>query len=397
MRPLPEHERLHHQLEKHLRGRPDKEPLEQSHQPLATPENMTEIDAMVALARHLRAASPLQAHPDFTHRLEQRLLLHHAALRRHRSQEARQAPQPRGSWMFSRPLVAYLALTVVLLCSLLGSSVLALAAQATNASNPLYPVKKWEQQVQLSLARSPMDQAEVSLHIASDRLNALANASGDTYRQTLADLDGQIETVTQILNALPAGQDHTRLADELAAFKGRARQTLRDALPHLALPERLLATDELGHLGDVVTHLNAAVIVFSSHAPMQATISLTGINFSAGGHVVIDQELQAERGTLHNGTDVFVVSWDGHSSPHTIGILNSDGTMAQTTVILFPNAKGGNTSQDTQTGNTQGNTSGDPHANTSNNGANGNKQDGNTTSNGSNGHGHKNTAIQPSA
>ncbi len=291
MRLLPEHERLHDQLEKHLRGWPDTEPLEQSHQPLATAENTTEIDAMVALARHLQAASPLQVHPDFAHRLEQHLLLHHAALHRSFSQEARQAPKPQGSWMFSRPLVAYLALTVVLLGSLVGSSVLAFAAQATNASNPLYPVKKWEQQVQLSLARSPVDQAEVSLHIASDRLNALVNASGDTYRQTLADLDGQIETLTQILTALPAGKDHTHLADELAALKGRARQTLRDALPHLALPERLLTTDELGHLGDVVTHLNSAVIVFSSHAAREATISLTGTNFSAGGHVVIDQEL----------------------------------------------------------------------------------------------------------
>ncbi len=303
--------------------------------------------------------------------------------------------------MFSRPLVAYLALTIVLLGSLVGSSVLAFAAQATNANNPLYPVKKWEQQVQLSLARSPVDQAEVNLHIASDRLNALANASGDTYRQTLADLDGQIETLTQILTTLPAGQDHTHLANELAALKGRARQTLRDALPHLALPERLLTTDELGHLGDIVTHLNSAVIVFSSQAPMQATISLTGTNFSAGGHVVIDQELQAESGTLHNGTDVFVVSWNGHASAHTIGILNSDGTMAQTTVILFSNAKGGNTPQDTQTGNIQGNANGNSHANNSNNVANENKQDGNgqngsATSNGSNGHGHKNNAIQPS-
>ena len=123
-------------------------------------------------------------------------------------------------------------------------------------------VKEWEQQVQLSLARSPSDQAKVSLHIASDRLNALANAHGETYRQTLADLDGQIDTVMQILNALPTGQDHNRLADELAALKVRAHRTLRDGLPHLSLLERLITTDELGHLGDAVPQLNHAAIVF---------------------------------------------------------------------------------------------------------------------------------------
>ena len=296
-----------------------------------------------------------------------------------------------------------LALTIVLLCSLSGTSILAFAAQTTNPSNPLYTVKKWEQQVQLSLARSPSDQAEVSLHIASDRLNALANAHGETYRQMLADLKGQMDTAMQILNALPAGQDHTHLADELAALKARARRTLRDGLPHLSLSERLLTTDELGYLGDAVPQLTHATIIFSSPSPTQVTISLTGNNLSAGGHVLIDQVLMGDNGTLQNGTDIFIVSWHGQSSPHTIGILNTDSTVAQTTVILFSNAKGSHTSPNAQTvGNSNGNASGNTHTNNGNNGANGNKQDGKSqngtiTGNGNNSHGHKNNETQPSS
>ena len=117
--------------------------------------------------------------------------------------------------------------------------------------------------------------------------------------------------------------------------------------------------------------------------------------------MLIDQVFVGESGTLENGTDIFVVSWNGQSSPHTIGILNPDGTMAQTTVILFSDAKGGNTTQNTQIGNNKGSASGNTHADKSSNGASANKQDGNSqngnaTSNGSNTHGHKNNAIQPS-
>ncbi|HEX3640753.1 MAG TPA: hypothetical protein VHV10_05640 [Ktedonobacteraceae bacterium] len=401
MRPLPEYERLNDQLEKHLPGWQRKEQLDQSRPPVPTREHDPESEALVALARHLQAAPSLLVHPDFARRLEQRMLLHHVALRRQLPEGARHAAKTRGSWFFWRSFGASLALAVVLLCSLSGTSMLALAAQVTNPSNPLYTVKTWEQQVQLSLARSPSDQAEVSLHIARDRLNVLANAHGETYRQALADLDGQIEAVMQILNALPAGQDHKRLTDELATFKTSARRALRDGLSHHSLPERLVTTEELGHLGDAVTQLNHAAIIFSSHSPIQATISLAGNNFSAGGHVLIDQVFLADNGTLQNGTDVFVVNWNGEWSPHTIGILNTDGTVAQTTVILFPNAKENTNSKNTQTGNNKGNTSENTHTNNSSNGVNANKQDGNsqngnTTSNGSNSHGHKNNEIQPS-
>src|SRR5262249_851074 len=162
-------------------------------------------------------------------------------------------------------------------------------------------------------------------------LNALANAHGETYRQTLADLKGQMDTAMQILNALPVGQDHNHLADELAALKARARRTLRDVLPHLSLSECLLTTDELRYLGDAVPQLNHATIIFSSPSLTQVTISLTGNNLSAGGHVLIDQVLMKDSGTLQNGADIFIVSWHGQSSPHTIGILNPDSTVAQTT------------------------------------------------------------------
>ncbi|HEX3643864.1 MAG TPA: DUF5667 domain-containing protein, partial [Ktedonobacteraceae bacterium] len=305
MRPLPEHERLNDQLEKHLPSWYGKEQLDQSRLPVPTIDNDPESDALVALARHLQAAPSLEVRPDFARRLEERMLLHHIAFRH------RQTAKTRGSWLFSRPFgasIAYISMAVVLLCSLLGTSILALAAQATNPSNPLYTVKKWEQHVQLSLARSPSDQAEVSLQIARDRLNALANAHGETYRQALADLNGQINTAIQILDTLPAGQGRNRLANELDTLKASAHHVLRDLLPKLSLSERLMTTDELRQLGDPVTQLNHAAIIVSSPSPTQATISLTGNNLYPGGHLLIDQVFMEDNGMLQNGTYIFTVS-----------------------------------------------------------------------------------------
>jgi hypothetical protein len=282
---------------------------------------------------------------------------------------------------------------------------LALAAQATNPSNPLYTVKKWEQHVQLSLARSPSDQAEVSLQIARDRLNALANAHGETYRQALADLNGQINTAMQILDTLPAGQDRNHLANELDTLKASARHALRDLLPKLSLSERLMTTDELRQLGDPVTQLNHAAIIVSSPSPTQATISLTGNNLYPGGHLLIDQVFMEDNGMLQNGTYIFTVSWNRQSSPQTIGILNTDGTVAQTTVILLPNAKSGNADKGAQNNNDKGKNNQDNHGDNSGSMINANKQDGNDhngggqnpgnnslqgSSNGSNNHENKN-------
>jgi hypothetical protein len=402
MRPLPEHERLNDQLEKHLSGWYGKEQLDQSGLSSApTIENDPQSDPLVALACHLQAAPSLQVRPDFARRLEERMLLHHVALRHQLSERVK----TRGSWLFSRPFgisISYISMAVVLLCSLLGTSILALAAQATNPSSPLYTVKKWEQHVQLSLVHSPLDQAEVSLQIARDRLNALANAHGDTYRQALADLNGQINAVMQILATIPTGQDRNRLSNELDTLKASARHGLRDLLPKLSLSERLMTTDELRQLGEPVTQLNHAVIIVSSPSSTQATISLTGSNFYSGEHLLIDDVLMGDSGTLQNGTYTFTVSWNRQSSPQTIGILNTDGTVAQTTVILLPNAKSGNADKGAQNNNDKGKNT---HGDNSGNMINGNKQDGNNhngggqnpgnnslqgSSNGSNNHENKN-------
>ena len=60
------------------------------------------------------------------------------------------------------------------------------------------------------------------------------------------------------------------------------------------------------------------------------------------------------RGSLQNGLYVFMASWVGNQHPQSIGILNPDGTAAQTTTITL------NNSDEHKNGNGNGNGKGKP-------------------------------------
>src|SRR5258708_25038022 len=273
MKSLPE--RLNDRLERRtVRSWQGEEPPDRLLLPEHAPDRDPEVDELVTLALRLQSARPLQADPDFARQLEQRILVRNAALRLER---------PGSSWWFPRLLRVHpvfgLALSLCLLL-LLGTGVLAVAAQVTNPNNPLYAVTRWERQVQISLANSPEQQTELELQFARDRLNSLASLANSAYaaayRKALTELDQQIRAASRAINTLAAGADHDRMVIELAAFKADTRHTLRAFLPHLALPERLVTTDELGRLGDTVPRLTSVVIVQPVHPIEQTTFTISG-------------------------------------------------------------------------------------------------------------------------
>ncbi|HEU5230058.1 MAG TPA: DUF5667 domain-containing protein [Ktedonobacteraceae bacterium] len=327
MRPLPD--RLNDRLEQQIAfwqyaGQPDRLPDAIDDDP--------EVDELIRLAGHVRSTPFLEVSPAFTDELELRLL-QHAKLQPRRSVMVWRNWFPLLSWQPSRTL---LLVGVMLLCLLLGTGVLAVA-QAASPTSPLYIVKNWEQNVQVSLARSPLDRAELSRQMIHDRLNSLSDlvapSDAKAYDQALADVDQQMNAIAQIINTLPVGPDRDRLTGELAITRIEVRSALRSVLPRLTIAERLHTTAQLEQLNDTVPHLQSVFIVLPSRSGEQATISVTGDNLAKGARLFVDNQVMASTGTLQNGTDVFVVSWNSTQSPHTIGILNPDGTAAQTTVI----------------------------------------------------------------
>src|SRR5579859_6162443 len=123
MKPLPE--RLNDRLERqNARSWKGEQPPGWLLSPVHAPDGDQEMDELVALALRLQAAPPLQVDPNFARQLEQRILMHTAALRSER---------PVRSWLFPRLLRAHpvfgVALGLCLLLLLLGSGLLVAGGQ----------------------------------------------------------------------------------------------------------------------------------------------------------------------------------------------------------------------------------------------------------------------------
>ncbi len=315
-----------------------------------------EVDALAALARHLQSAPPLQVDPAFARRVEGRILARNAALYR------KQSAPSWWSWLFPRPQrmrpMVRATLCLWLLVLLLGTGVLVAAAQSSNPANPLSGIKSWEQHAQLLLANSPTDRAELDIQIAHDRLHPLADltdlAHAKAYSQALVDLDQQINAATQAINALPAGPNHARLASELALLEANARHTLRGLLHQLALPGRLVTTDELGRLGDAVPRFSRVEVTLSAQPHGQATISITGDDLQPGAQLLVDGQLSQARGSIQDGVSTFVANWVGTRRPQSVGILNPDGTASQTTAMTLKILDDATKGKGSQNGNGKG-------------------------------------------
>jgi hypothetical protein len=317
MKPLPE--RLNERLEqRNARSSSGEEPS------VSALTRDPEADALVALALRVQSAPPLRVDPAFARQLEQRILVRNAALH---------LEQPVRGWSFPRLLRAHpvfrVALGLCLLLLLLGTGALLLPAQATNPDSPLSVVKHWEQQVQISLANSPENQAHLDLQFAQDRLKTLVTladaAHVQAYSEALAELDQQLSAAARASQALPAGAEHDRVESQLATLQAEARHTLRGLLPQLALPERLLTTDELGRLGDTVPHLVSAEMVLPAHQGGQATISIAGEAIQPGAQLLVDSQLMDVRGSLQSGWYVFVANWVGNQHPQRLPVVCGRG------------------------------------------------------------------------
>jgi hypothetical protein len=309
-----------------------------------------EIDEIVVLARRLQATPQLQVDPAFADQLERRVLRHHLE---------RQKQHTTRGWAFLRFFRVHTALatisTLCLVVLLFSTGVLALAAQANNPTNPLYSLRQWEQHMRYSLAGSPTDQAALDLQFAQERLNALSyladQAHTDAYLQALANLNQQFTTTASAINALPAGAQQAPLASKLNSLERNARQKLRGFLSHLNLTESVATTTELARLGDTVPQLTSATLVLPAHPNTTATISLSGSDIQPGAQLLVNGKDLEVTGTVLHGQFVFIVDWNGNQHPWSLGILNPDGTSAQTTSITITNANKNSNGTDNKNGN----------------------------------------------
>ena len=353
MKPL--HDRLNDRLE-HIESRS----WQNGHYPsdfmLQEPgrEGDPEVDALVVLAQRLRVAPHIQVDPDFAQRLERRMIHRHMELQRQHSSEKRSF-----FFLFRIHLAFGVALSLCLLLLGLSTGVLALAAQISDPHNQLYALKRWEQQLQISLASSNAgEQASLDLQFARDRLNTLSDLAGPAhsmaYSQALADLDQHLQTATAAINGLPPGTQRKQLVSELASLQSDTIHLLRSLLPRLTLSERLTTTGELAQLGDHVPRLTSGILILPPQPPGGVTISLTGNDLQPGAQLLVDGNPTGVTGLLQNSHLIFVVmNWKGEQHPRSLGLIDPDGTAAQTTAITLKTTDGNTASNGKHTG--QGN------------------------------------------
>jgi hypothetical protein len=332
MRSLPD--RLNDQIERQRRGeRAVSGPKE---------HRDAEVEELAQFARRLQFTPQLRPDPRFVQRLEMRVLAQQAA------QSHQHATSPRRLF---QPLRLPLAVGIALACLLLviTAGTFTVAAQVSNPSNPLYRVNRWVQQMQQSESRSvAVDQARADWQKANTQVTTLAShAKQGTYRQSLMDMDQQIKKLEHSIQALPSGPEKEDFSHKLTTLKAQARQTLRGLLPRLTLSEKLQTTDELGTLGDdTLPQIESARMVVT-HPQMQATITIIGEHFHSGAQAVVDTQIVTSRAgsQAQDGSMVFIMEWSGTQSPKTIGILNPDGTLAQTTLVTFTVTNGNATNK----------------------------------------------------
>jgi len=319
-------------------------------------ERDPEINALVALALRLRAAPHIQVDPDFARQLERRMLRRHAEL------QLQQTSKKRSFFFLFRTYPAFgAALGACLLLLVLSTGVLAMAAQSSDPTNPLYALKGWEQRLQISLAGNSENKTSLDLQFARNRLNTLSDladpAHSAAYSQALADLDQQLQTTTAAINGLPAGTQREQLASEIASLQLDAIHILRALLPRLTLSERIATTGELARLGDNVPRLVNGMLVLPPHPNGRATISLSGSNLQPGAQLLVDGKPTGVTGFLQNGQLIFVVeNWRGEQHPQSLGLVNPDGTAAQATTITVETTNGNVTNNGNNNGKGQGNT-----------------------------------------
>lgn len=306
-----------------------------------------EVDELVTLARRLRTAPQVRVDAAFAQTLERRLLRHALITRQVSERDSRL----RQIWQRHRVAFSFIGLGVLLLL-LLGVGLLVLALQTAHPTNPLYSLDPGQSPARTTptpalsstlTATLPPDQASLDLQTARSHLQTLltltAPAQSSAYVQTLAQFDAQLTKAANAINSLPDGTEKSDLSQQLKTLKSDARQQLRSLLPTLTSTASAATTSELGRLGETVPSVSSASIILPAHPKGNATISIIGSGIQAGAQLLVDGKLVQATGTLANGRMVFVLTWKSEKHPHSLGIVNPDGTVAQTTNITITRSK----------------------------------------------------------
>lgn len=293
-----------------------------------------ELQARLAAARTLAQLQAIEVPPAFAARLEARLRARARRLALQNGWElAVPRPQPRvrsRRVLRGRAWITALGIAAVVLLMCIGA--IAAAAQSL-PGDPLYGLKRLEQQVALLLVSSPQDRAhtEISqLQSALADLRTVVNEQrpDEVIQEALGVVAERTSESQTAVAALSAGPDRVAAQRDLDSALAREDQTVRSLLAKVDWPLRLAFTQQLGVLGEAIPTI--AKVTVSQPNQGHLLITVTGTNFAPGATLMING---VPKGTVNKGTATQLVvqisTSDWPSGPRTVGVQNPDGMAAQ--------------------------------------------------------------------
>ena len=315
---------------------------QQSHKSIPQDEQPDQDAALTPLletAQRIEALPTLRPSAAFSQRLGRQVQARAAAMRAPAG--SNQLTLVRGrhrrgfelsGWMRVHPGLAAIVVALAVL-GVLGIVGVA-GAQASDPGNPLYQVKQFEQNLQLSFA-SPADR--VRLHIGNARadLRALASYAQQrddaNYERVLSYLSQETDQAASDLEDVPAGAEYTQLAQQLEQVKSDEQQTLRGLLKQIDITERLTTTASLKALGASVPIISHVALTVGDGG--KDTVVISGSGFEPGAQLLVDGRVVPADVTVDAQEFTAVVSLPPDARPTQVGVANPDGTAVQSDLI----------------------------------------------------------------
>lgn len=213
------------------------------------------------------------------------------------------------------------------------------AAASAGPGSPLYGLRRWEQNLQVTLAGSAADRTKLHIGYARAALTALEAAAdqndvGAPYDDALTTFLDETRAAVTSLDEVPAGSVRDALLLQLEQVMAQGRAGLHRALAVLPWTKRVVTTTALADIGDDVLHVTQAVMVYSDHGQHLWQVNITGSGFQKGAMLLVNGQ---PAGTVVSVTPTTLVAQlpgdDSASLPRSIGVANPDNTAAQTSAI----------------------------------------------------------------
>lgn len=214
----------------------------------------------------------------------------------------------------------------------LTSYILGSAAAKSLPGDALFGIRHLGTQITLSLAHTPLDRANAlmrQLHSSVDDLHdsVFTHHSDGDVTEALSYVADDTRAVLSAVTTIQPGLDSDHARSDLAQTLLYEDITLHQTLPSASWAMEIAITRQLVGLGDIVPQITSVAATVGDNNDI--TLVIIGMHFDPEAQVRVDgnELVPIQRNA---DTQITVVAHVTHwaASPHTIGVINIDATIA---------------------------------------------------------------------